>query len=469
MVSRWLGLEKVERALQLARQRAQAAEQALENVRAKARTLSDRATQLAEAEPPFGMLTVHEGRLLEWEQLLELATEEEAGRRLAEEREKISQECCRLRDELGDDGRQDLSQNVLTSREARDAARSRLQAAAVKRANRSSVASGAFNGRCPVAGIACPAKDQINDLGDAAREEAEAAEQAWLDAKTDCAAAEAALRLVEQQDATQNAKLVRLQALQERLDAMGGAEGASGASGLVLGQVRVQRDAEAAVVQGIRSRLLAHREVVRQRAELAGELEARSRELATAREGTALLGRAPRRLAEGALARIAADGNGILATSGVELKFGVTWERETKDPAESCESCGRAFPRSARVKACEGCGEPRGLKKIRRLDYDFSDRSGAAEDFVGMAMAFSAGSWLRGERGSPFGILLADELSAQMDKAHRRVMSQHLPAMLKAARIEQSFVVSHSSDAVASLPGKIRIRRSGKWTTVEVE
>jgi DNA repair exonuclease SbcCD ATPase subunit len=189
MVSRWLGLEKVERALQLARQRAQAAEQALENVRAKARTLSDRATQLAEAEPPFGMLTVHEGRLLEWEQLLELATEEEAGRRLAEEREKISQECCRLRDELGDDGRQDLSQNVLTSREARDAARSRLQAAAVKRANRSSVASGAFNGRCPVAGIACPAKDQINDLGDAAREEAEAAEQAWLDAKTDCAAA----------------------------------------------------------------------------------------------------------------------------------------------------------------------------------------------------------------------------------------------------------------------------------------
>ena len=468
MVSRWLGLEKVERALSLARTKALSADRALEDVRAKARALTERANRLVEAQPSFGLLTAYEGKLLEWEQLLEMASEEEADRRLAEERQKIEQECGRLREELGE-AAGDQSQNVLTSRDARDAARARLQAATVKRANRASVASGAFHGRCPVAGIACPAKDEINDLGDAAREEAEAAEHAWADAKTESAAAEAALRLVEQRETTRNAKLARLQTLQERLDSMGGGSGAPEGFGLVLGQVRAQRDAVAADVAGIRARLLEHREVRREHEALQEELTRLGREVATAREGTALLARAPRRLAEGALGRIAADGNGILTTSGIDLAFDVHWERETKDLAESCESCGRAFPRSAKVKACEGCGAPRGSKKIRRLDYELSDRSGAAEDLVGLAMAFSAGAWLRGERGSSFGVLLGDELSAQLDRAHRRVMSQHLPAMLKAARIEQSMIVSHSPDAVASLPGRIRISRKGKWSTVSVE
>ena len=476
MVSRWLGIERLEWALAGARKRVNGVGAEVEKSRGRLVVQRERLARTRLEHPLEAVATLKsaEESLAEWEELLVLANEEEAGKRLAAERAKVEAEVSRLADELASAVAtawgEDESQNVLTSAKAnRDGARERYQAARVKRANRISVASGTFNGRCPVAGIDCPAKEQINALGEEADEEAERAEQEYQAAHTAAAAAEAALRLVEQGTAERRAMQTRLDALQERLDAMTPVGGPAPSSGLVLGAVRAQRDAVAAEIAGLRRDIRECEEAsaeietlaVTERSHLAG--------LATAREGAALLARAPRRLAERVLGLVARDANRILAEAGVELSLAIQWEREGRDPADACEACGAAFPRSAKVKACESCQEPRGLKRVRRLDVELSARSGAAEDLAGLALSLSAGSWLRGERGSSFGLLLGDELSAQLDKSHRRMMSAHLPRMLRAARVEQALLVSHDVSSVASCEGRIAITSDGTWARVSVE
>ena len=476
MVSRWLGIEKLERALQVARSKASTISTAAGSVQARIEAQRERLKRaLGEGQ---NVLTeqafeVAEAKLVEWDELLALANEEEASKRLAKERAMLEAEIAPLTAELYSDEGEDLlsyecESGLEASKRARDAAQARHQAARVKRANRKSVASGTFNGRCPVAGIECPATAAINDLGLVAHEEAERAAQEERALEEVMRAAEVELRGWEERDRQRRASMAKLQALQERLAAMGGGDGAFQASGLVLAAVRLERERVFAEVVGLRARIKEAAEARGTLRQLEEEAKRSSHRLQTAREGVALLARAPRVLAEGTLGRISADANRVLAEADVSLSFSVSWEREGRDPADACEACGAAFPKSARVKACETCGEPRGLKKIRRMDYEFSDRSGAAEDFVGLAMSLSAGSWLRGERGSSFGMALLDEPCAQMDRCHRRLMSAHLPRMLAAARIEQALVVSHDPSSVASLPGRIVIRRAGKWARVEV-
>jgi DNA repair exonuclease SbcCD ATPase subunit len=474
MVARWLGIERLEGALRIARTRSGAEEKKAQGLRARIAAQEERLARAKDGLGPCNGELDHavklrelEEKLAEWDELLALANEEEAGKRLAVEREKVEAELVGV--EVILDGLPAVAQNVLSAaKKNRDLLFATFQAAKTKRDARQTVARGTFDGKCPVAGIACPATQMINDLGGTAKRGAEEASREALACHTAFQESERTLRDLEGAGQERSRVEARLQGLQDRLASMGGTLGALGGSGLVLGAVRAQRDAVLAEVQGVRFHI---REVEAAWAELE-QLRREAREVAgtlgTAREGSALLVKAPRKLAEGALAVIAREANDILAQAGVDLTLGVSWERATKDPAEQCDACGAAFPRSARVKACESCQEPRGVKRTRRLDVELSARSGAAEDLAGLALSLAAGTWLRGERGSAFGVALLDEVGSQLDKSHRRMMAQHLPRMLSAARVDQAFVVSHSPESVASLPGRIVVRSDGKWARVEV-
>jgi hypothetical protein len=149
----------------------------------------------------------------------------------------------------------------------------------------------------------------------------------------------------------------------------------------------------------------------------------------------------------------------MLAIAGVDLSLSCSWEREGKGIADECSACGAAFPASAKVKKCSSCGTPRGPKVVQQFDVELSARSGAAEDLAGLALSLSAGRFLHGERGSSWSSVFVDEATAHLDKAHRRAFAQHLPALLAATGVEQAFVISHSPESVASLPGRIVVTR----------
>lgn len=469
MVARWLGIEKLEGALKIARTRAGTVEREAEALRARIAAQEERLTRaLGDAQNVLSAEVVAslEAKLAEWDELLVLANEEESGKRLAEERGKLESEIAALVAEAAEASHETVVPMSVWWEE-RDQATARHAAAKTKSMNRSSVRRGMFDGCCPVAGRSCPVTVEINALGDGAREEADRAHAEEVDAAERLRMVVEGLRRAEADARLRTARNARLRTLQDRLYAMGGGLGPQGGSGLVLEAVRRQRDAVSQEVHGSRYRLREVQAAEQELESLRGEAGERDVVLGTVREGAALLARAPRRLAEGALHLIAREANGILSSAGVELSLGVSWERATKDPAETCDACGAALPRSARVKEC-GCGEARGQKRVRRLDVDLSARSGAAEDLAGLALSLAAGTWLRGERGSGFGLALLDEVGSQLDRSHRRMMAQHLPRMLGAARVEQALVVSHSPESVLSLPGRIVVRSDGKWARVEV-
>ena len=431
MVSRWLGIEALERSLVIARRRIATATNEITGTRAKLEAWRERKSKTGIEDPRvFGELVrAAEASLVEWGELLALANQEAAGSRLQEERIKIRRERDELLTALARQDPDELLCEKLAASRARDAAHERLQTAKTRLVNRAAVASGTFGGRCPVAGIPCPATQEINGLARASRDaadEAEAAEEHWRVAGEGFQAASRVLVEAERRVASRGALEERARVLQERLDGLVGPESPGVSSGLVLEAVAEQRDRAARELEGLRWGARELETADREIEGLLGVERLHGAVLETAREGAALLARAPRRIAERVLGVVAESANRVLREAGVELSLEVSWERASREPADTCEACGAAFPRSARIKACESCREPRGTRKIRRLDVELSARSGAAEDLAGLALSLAAGSWLRGERGSAFGVLLGDELSAQLDVSHRRAMSARL-------------------------------------------
>jgi DNA repair exonuclease SbcCD ATPase subunit len=464
MVSRWLRLEGLERCASVVARRASAEEKRSSAVRGRLEAARERLAR-AGADQDVAPL---EALLAEWDELLARASEEEANARLVEERERVIEEGKRLRAEHDAEDPGVLQRDIEGAIAEKESAQRVLDAARLKRANRVSVASGSFNGRCPVAGIECPVRAEINDLGEEAQREAVAAAAAEHDAHDALLSAQSAWRVINEKLVARRARQERLRTLQERARAMGAARPPGGGTGLAIGAVRAERDRVAGDLAALRTRIA---EAEAARAEIgAHEASERSvsRLVAACREAGALFAGAKRRMAEGALAGITARANGILRDAGIELSVECSWERESKDPADVCYACGAAYPASARLKKCGECGEARGRKRIAKLEVELSDESGAALDLAGFATSLSAGAWLRGERGSPWGVLFADEPWAQLDRAHRRSASAYVPSLLAAARVEQAFMISHDPVSVSSLPGRIEIVRDGRWSRVSV-
>jgi DNA repair exonuclease SbcCD ATPase subunit len=469
MVVRWLKLEKVERCAEIVRKRATAADREAAAVRARIDAANERFQSSLAGADSIGVLeeelAQQTSMLAEWDDLVRNANEDEANARLLAERDRIVEEGKALRVVHDAENGEAIAATLADADAELDRARRALESARVKRANRTSVASGTFNGRCPVAGIDCPVASEINNIGEAARVEACAALEEEHAAHARVTKAQLAWRDANEKAVARHARAERLQTLRERAVSIA-ALPTSKAGGLALEAIRRERDAAAAAVVSLKNRC---EWVVAAQSEVAARLKEERvhlRVMAACREATVLFTRAKRQMAEGAIANIVVQANRALAQAGIELGVDCTWERDTDKAAEACDACGAAFPASTRVKKCDVCGADRGKKRIQKFEVDLTSRSGAAEDLAGFVLWLAAGAWLRGDRGSTWAVFLADEPWAQLDRAHRRAASAYVPALLAAARIEQAMIISHDPVSVSSLPGRIEIVSDGRWARV---
>lgn len=343
------------------------------------------------------------------------------------------------------------------------------------------LARGEWDGKCPVAGIACPATAEIN---------ARVAQNAGL-----LRAAEVVLGERNQRKLWAESEFSKLKArsqqrdrLETRLEHMRGEASKMMAepwyeegqpdppTGIPSkARTRFQEAAEhlASVhakrkhAEAVRSQQGAAREEAKKLRAQAAEVDG---QLAVWRSALLIFGKggAQRRVAEGVLAHLEAGANGMLAEAGVPLALKILWGREGAGPAKSCAECGAPFPASRREKRCARCGAERGNNVINRLDVDLTDRSGAAEDLAGAALQLSASAWLRSDRGSDWAVALIDEPTSALDAANRKAFSSHLNSMLLSGHFAQAFVVAHNAGVLDALPGRILIENNGGDAKVRV-
>jgi len=354
---------------------------------------------------------------------------------------------------------------------AREASIQAMAAAALARrevGERARVARGEFDGRCPVADIECPARARINaDRSGAASVLARAREKHGALANKAAAAAEAAEELAALAGAKRDAEhtVERLRAsAREMLPKVKAAQAllkhqpqAPALDALALASleeeharaVRAVADAEAARDHRARleSKLLKLNERVRWC----------ESEMMAAAAAASVFRAAQRRIGERALAGIVDAANATMAGSGIDLSVAARWERSGKSAARACEVCGRAFPATLRVRECACCGAERGAAVVRRLDFELSDRSGAADGIAGVALQLAAGAWLLRKRQSPWATAMLDEPLAACDRTNRRALAGQLVRLLGAGTWRQAIVVSHSNDVVDMYPGRIEV------------
>lgn len=329
---------------------------------------------------------------------------------------------------------------------------------------------GKFDGKCPVADITCPATKQINDNRTASTTALEAA------MKVESAAKESFNEIKDEtnQLIAQAKELAKKNALRESLkeqaaarrdDVIEARRALKEMSALRSREV-LEGEADALQEQLDELNAMAGRfgEQVKQRARLAAEhasitkdIDREAKLAGIATQSRAVLRATQRRVAERALNIIGSDANDMLLTAGVDLGIDIQWEREGKGYAKACEMCGMAFPSSAKVKECETCGAERGQHIVQRLEFNLTNRSGAADDFAGIALQLSAGSWLLRARNSPWATAMIDEPFSQMDRPVRLAAAKQLITLLGTSAFRQVFVISHSSDTVSMYPARLNI------------
>lgn len=331
------------------------------------------------------------------------------------------------------------------------------------------LARGEFDGRCPVAGIACPAKQDINAAMDTNKKLHDEAAKQYDDA----CRVEASARLDVEGTAANHGRLVRLTAqrdtLRQRARALlPAAETAKTAPPFdAAGNTARQEAAQAAQralataeaqVSAVERAMTVLDELSGSIGDAADRLAGIANEERVARAALRIFGRqgAQKRIAEEALTEIEAGANEVLREAGIALDVHVSWGREGVGLAAWCGECGAPFPASARVKRCDRCGAERGPKVVDRLDVDLSDRSGAAEDLAGAALQLAAASWLRRNRDVSWSVALIDEPFGALDEANRRSFAAHLMSMLRGRHgFAQAFVVAHSADVLDGLPARL--------------
>jgi DNA repair exonuclease SbcCD ATPase subunit len=376
----------------------------------------------------------------------------------------------------------DLIESV--ARETSDAERKAHEekaAAAAELRQKRALARGEFDGTCPVAGIACPAKKEIN-----AQTRANA--QLLAEAEEDYNTALARADKTELDARAARAALQERERLASKVEFL--RERAKKMLPMYEEAMRVEEHGEDTddlkrKIQNATSEMNAVHSALRQatdalaqsgaegsmEAKLERDLEMLRKELNARREARTIFGRngAQRRLAEAALEEIGDQANAMMSACGIDLSLEIQWAREADKLARSCDGCGAAFPDSQKVKACARCGMARGQHLVNKMDILLSEQSGAAEDLTGAAFQLAAAHWLRRDRLSEWAVALIDEPFGQLDAVHRRAFSTYLAAMLGSEfGFKQAFVISHDSNVNATFPGRIEITHDGKRASAKV-
>ena len=376
----------------------------------------------------------------------------------------------------------DLIEGV--ARETSDAERKAHEdkaAAAAELRQKRTLAKGEFDGTCPVAGIACPAKREINtrmeengELLKDAEEDYNAAltraDKTELDARSARAAVQERERLASKVEflRERTKKMLPMYEEARRVEEHGEdvddlkrkIQNATAEMNAVHSALRQASDALAQ--SGASSA---------EEAKIERVLGLLRHELNARREARAIFGRngAQRRLAEVALEEIGDQANATMASCGIDLTLEIQWAREADKLARSCDACGMAYPDSQKVKACSRCGAVRGAHLVNKMDILLSEQSSAAEDLTGAAFQLAAAHWLRRDRLSEWAVALIDEPFGQLDAVHRRAFSTYLAAMLGSEfGFKQAFVISHDSNVNATFPGRIEITHDGRRAKARV-
>lgn len=368
-------------------------------------------------------------------------------------------------------------------------------------AQKKQLAEGAFDGRCPVAGIECPATAAINaprkrnqelfELANAAVREARLAHDQANKAQVEVELILAGRKRAEEQIAKQWGVAEDWRAAIARGDA---AIAALSAEHLALEPAakRIERDGQPvrrpvvdtrpaweAVRVATNATQLARRmrtdfaEWEKER-DAAGERMAElERELVGLRRALGILGKggAQKAIAVGELRSIELAANGMLAGAGVDLSIMIRWGTpSTTLLTPSCDECGHIF-QTSKQKACPRCEAPRGPKIDDKLEVELSDRSGAAEDLAGIALQLAASAWLRARRGAAWAMVAIDEPFGALDVANARALAVHLAGMLTSGAFRQGFVIAHTPAAMDALPSRLQVTGTGGRegrSTVEV-
>jgi len=321
---------------------------------------------------------------------------------------------------------------------------------------------GTFNGTCPVAGVACPAEKQIEKERGRLAQEGRLLNQEAQDTLAQQRKYQAHVNKLREQEARRKLLTDRLEQSRRHLaglqavtrDVPADFAGYGDAVARTSDLMRATRDANAEANWAYATREAAEK-AYKQAQEAVEGLRG---SLAALQAAEKVLGRsgAQRRIAERALARIEQMAN-VSLSGGQPLSVKMAWGREGAGLAKACDNCGEPFPASAKVKACERCGTARGQHVVPKLELELSDRSGAAEDMVGIAIQLAASSWLRSRRNAAWATALIDEPFGQLDRSNRTATGRRFAVMLQEGGFQQAFVVAHSSDVLESLPGRILV------------
>ncbi len=334
------------------------------------------------------------------------------------------------------------------------------------------VARGAFDGKCPIADIECPATKKINAARSESARKLEAEKrivhsfsESLARARVEMNATSAALSMAIAKEQRLTALRARVEEMNDRLVESPEPEDTD----VLRSKLTQAREHVAAMTyaEGTHAQaMLTIESVDNEEKTLDNEATGIEQELRLARAALTIFGKtgAQRRIAEEVLGQIEEDANRRLALASIPLSVRVQWTREGGDPAKACDACGASFPASAKVKACARCGATRGKQIQNSLDFILSDRSGAAEDLAGIAVQLAARDWLLADRGSDWRPVVIDEAFGQLDPANRRALAQHFGMLLGS---QQAFIIAHHAQVLDALPGRIEIVR-GKDSTVRV-
>lgn len=483
LVERWLGLQHL----------APAGDDADDRFAAAAAELRDAEQKLRELEGPAGEVDSRDQKVREELVIYEAAREAYAEATVAREvwtlraRRAVLFERIRTLLDLVDEGGKSISllkknlPDLDRIKKDRDAVFVAAATASDEAVRFRTAAVGEFDGKCPAApGFECPARASINGrriesnsaLEKHLTEVYRPAMQRKAEAERLLSSAQEKvtdLRLAEERQRGKERELERAREELHRID-----DELAPHSGVPFVNEKPplpdppDRGALALALA------LAEQELARAKKAASSLEDARSRaercrrDLAAARLAAAVLGPegVRRRAADRGVAGLAREANRILSRLGSDLRLDPRWGSETQRPASVCPECGRAFPASARVKACE-CGAARGNKVRHALSFAPSRTSGGALDLGGLALRAAGFALLQG-RGANLGTAWFDEPCSQLDRAHRTRVGAGLRDAL-AERFEQVFVTSHDSTFVAGAGRRIVVIGSGKWSRIEVE
>ncbi len=375
------------------------------------------------------------------------------------------------------------------------------RAAMLETQQKKQLAAGAFDGKCPVALIECPATAAINAPRKANRKLYEDAQAAEIEASNKLLAAQDAKDKVsnvfimrEQVEKQIERKWTEVERQQGKIREQDAAIAKLVSEHALLEPAakRIERDGQPVrkpVVdvgpawEAVRAAALRAANVLRMQSDYAeweGERNKASArmaelelELVVLRRAALILGKsgAQKAIAVGELRAIELAANGMLAGAGVDLSITIRWGTPSATLlTPSCDECGHLF-QVAKQKACPRCEAPRGPKIDDKLEVELSDRSGAAEDLAGIALQLAASAWLRARRGAAWAMVAIDEPFGALDVANGRALAVHLAGMLTSGAFRQGFVIAHTPAAMDALPSRLQVTGTGGRegrSTVEV-